>query len=164
MKFYENLFYTEHNALGIVRKYKFDNNYGASVLEYFDFAKEKTMFEIVVLEFEENGMHKITYRTGITNNVLNVERKGLENVLERIKNLPDRKRIEIKKERIDEVKIYYFKFINGRYETVFEVRKFKNNKYKIASYGAGKDIEKLFIPFSEAKEFFKTIKAYKKEF
>ena len=164
MKFYENLFYTEHSVLRIVRKYKFDNDYGASVLEYFDFAKEKTMFEIVVLEFEENGIHKITYRTEITNDVLKVERKGLENVLERIKNLPDRKRIEIKKERIEEVKIYYFKFINGRYETVFEVRKFKNNKYKIASYGAGKDIEKLFIPFSEVKEFFKTIKAYKKEF
>ena len=164
MKFYENLFYTEHNVLGIVRKYKFDNDYGASVLEYFDFAKEKIMFEIAVLEFEKNGMHKITYRTEITNDVLKVERKGLENVLERIKNLPDRKRIEIKKERIEEVKIYYFKFINGRYETVFEVRKFKNNKYKIASYGAGKDIEKLFIPFSEVKEFFKTIKAYKKEF
>lgn len=104
MKFYENLFYTEHNTLGIVRKYKFDNNYGASVLEYFDFKKEKIMFEIAVLEFEENGMFKITYRTGITNDILRVERKKVADVLEKIKNLPDRKRIELKKKTLEKLK------------------------------------------------------------
>lgn len=163
--FNENLFYTNNNhTLGTLRYYKFENGFGASVLEYFDFVKEKTMFEIAVLEFENDVKFKITYRTGITGDVLRVERKKVADVLEKIKNLPDRKRIELKKENIGEVKVIYFKFIDGRFETVFEIRKFKNDKYRIASYGTGKDIDKHFVNFETVKDFFRTIKEFKKEF
>ena len=98
--FNENLFYTNNNhTLGTLRYYKFENGFGASVLEYFDFAKEKIMFEIAVLEFENDVKFKITYKTGITGDVLRVERKKVADVLEKIKNLPDRKRIELKKRK-----------------------------------------------------------------
>ncbi len=102
--------------------------------------------------------------SGIKKDGLRVERKKVADVLEKIKNLPDRKRIELKKENIGEVKVIYFKFIDGRFETVFEIRKFKNDKYRIASHGTGKDVDKHFVNFETVKDFFRTIKTFKKEF
>lgn len=164
-KFNKNLFYSDNtHCLGNIRHYKFENGFGAATLEYFDFTKNKIMYEIAVLEFEENGFYKITYKTPVTADVVKVERKKLDDVLTQIAELPGRKRIELKKENIGEVKVIYFKFIDGRFETVFEIRKFKNNKYRIASYGTGKDIDKHFVNFETVKEFFRTIKNYKMEF
>ena len=164
-KFNKCLFYSDNtNCLGTIRHYKFENGFGAATLEYFDSTKNKIMYEIAVLEFEENGFYKITYKTPVTADVVKVERKKLDDILTQIAELPKRKRVEIKKKTDGRVKIYLFKFIIAECKAVFEIRKFKNGMYKIASYGAYKDIEKYFVDFKEVKEFFRVIKNYKKEF
>lgn len=99
-KFNKNLFYSDNTrCLGTIRHYKFENGFGAATLEYFDFTKNKIMYEIAVLEFEENGFYKITYKTPVTADVVKVERKKLDDVLTQIAELPDRKRIELKKRK-----------------------------------------------------------------
>ena len=51
-------------------KFKFENNYGASVIKHFgSYGFEEDLFELAVLNFENSDVGKICYETPITNDV-----------------------------------------------------------------------------------------------
>mgnify|MGYP003371706597 CR=1 FL=1 len=64
-----------------------------------------------------------------------------------------------KYEKIDRVRILKIYYTYKDVTMLFEIRKFKKNLYKIASYGANKNIEELFVPFTQVKKFFEFMKA-----
>ena len=66
---------------------------------------------------------------------------------------------KFKYEKMDRVRILKIYYTYGDITLLFEIRKFKKNLYKIASYGARGNIEELFVPFTKVKEFFKFMKA-----
>lgn len=50
--------------------YKFDNNYGASIVRhYFSYGHEKGLFELAVMDFK-TGYGRICYDTPITDDVI----------------------------------------------------------------------------------------------
>lgn len=68
--------------------FKFDNNYGASVIKHkYSYGYEDDLFELAVLYFEDD-IPFITYSTPITDDVIgNLTNDQVLELLERIKNL-----------------------------------------------------------------------------
>lgn len=73
---------------GFNHRFKFDNNYGASVVKHkFSYGYDKDLFELAVLYFEDD-VPFITYSTPITDDVIgNLTNDEVLELLERIKNL-----------------------------------------------------------------------------
>lgn len=73
---------------GFNHRFKFDNNYGASVIKHqFSYGYEEDLFELAVLYFE-GDIPFITYSTHITDDVVgNLTNDEVLELLERIKNL-----------------------------------------------------------------------------
>jgi len=70
-------------------RFKFDNDYGASVIKHYgSYGYEEDLFELAVLFFDDKGQSHLTYNTPITNDVVGylTNDKVLE-LLEQIKNL-----------------------------------------------------------------------------
>lgn len=74
-------------------RFKFENNYGASVVKHFgSYGYEQDKFELAVLRFEENGTDYITYNTPITDNVIGwLDNNEVLELLKKIKNLKEGK-------------------------------------------------------------------------
>jgi hypothetical protein len=75
-----------HN--GIQKIYRFENGLGASVIQHeFSYGNELDLWEIAVLEFEEE-LYSLTYETEVTDDVIgNLTLEQVEEVLNKIKNL-----------------------------------------------------------------------------
>ena len=70
-------------------RFKFDNDYGASVIKHYgSYGYAEDLFELAVLFFDDKGQGHLTYNTPITNDVVGylTNDKVLE-LLEQIKNL-----------------------------------------------------------------------------
>lgn len=76
------------NTFGIHHWFKFNNNYGASVVKHkFSYGYDEDLFELAVLYFD-GGIPFITYSTPITDDVIgNLTNDQVLELLERIKNL-----------------------------------------------------------------------------
>ena len=81
----ENLVKEFYHLGGICRRYRFANNYGASVINH----QYSYGLELAVLDFKEDEEGRITYDTPITDNVIgHIESdKELNKILNRIKRL-----------------------------------------------------------------------------
>ena len=69
--------------------FKFDNNYGASVIKHWgSYGYEDDLFELAVLEFDKKGNTHITYKTPITDDVVGyLTNNDVIRYLNKIKNL-----------------------------------------------------------------------------
>lgn len=69
--------------------FKFDNNYGASVIKHFgSYGFENDLFELAVLKFDDNNDWDLCYETPITDNVIgNLTNDEVLDCLERIRKL-----------------------------------------------------------------------------
>lgn len=58
------------NKSSFSHKFRFDNDYGASVIKHFgSYGFEEDLFELAVLDFKDNENGKLCYDTEITNDV-----------------------------------------------------------------------------------------------
>lgn len=78
-----------YKQYGFNYRFKFDNNYGASVIKHYgSYGYDEDLFELAVLSFDENDRPYITYSTPITDDVIgNLNNDQVLELLERIKNL-----------------------------------------------------------------------------
>lgn len=76
-----------HN--GIQKIYRFENNYGASVVQHdFSYGNELDLWELGVLEFNNNETYNLNYNTEITDDVLGqLSWDQVEELLKKIKGL-----------------------------------------------------------------------------
>lgn len=86
----------DHTSTGSFSGYrhrmKFHNGYGASIVSnQYSYGGNEGLFEIAVLEYDENDESSICYDTPITDDVLGYLTWGdVDSVLEQIKALPPR--------------------------------------------------------------------------
>ena len=83
----KDLIATSENILGNIKKYRFSNNYGASVIDINGMGIE---YEVAVLEFysNEHNDSNITYDTPITDDVLKLySEKAVDLILSEIEQL-----------------------------------------------------------------------------
>lgn len=86
------LIYNRKHPLGIgsQKVYRFENNYGASVLYDMDTNTILGLYELAIIKFlsAENNDYELDYSTPITNNVLSfLEEKEVLKTLEEIQKL-----------------------------------------------------------------------------
>lgn len=75
---------------GVQRLYKFDNEYGASVIRHnSSYGSEKGLWELAVIKYESDGVkYKLVYDTEITQDVIgHLDESEIEQLLVRISNL-----------------------------------------------------------------------------
>lgn len=74
---------------GILKRYRFENNYGASIIRNKQSrGHEKGLFELAVLKFDKNNNPCICYNTPLTNNVIGyLNWEEVIEYLEKIQNL-----------------------------------------------------------------------------
>ena len=75
---------------GTQKVYKFENGYGASVIEggTYTYGAEEGLQELAVLKFKEAGDYSLCYDTEITDDVLGyLTEQDVKDLLERIENL-----------------------------------------------------------------------------
>ena len=75
---------------GVQYMFRFENNYGASVVKHFgSYGHENDLWELAVLKFDaETGKWNLTYDTEITDDVLGWKTDGeIRDLLKRIKEL-----------------------------------------------------------------------------
>lgn len=80
------------SSLGVGQwRFKFENNYGASVVKHWgSYGYEEDKFELAVIYFDENGKDYITYNTPITDNVIGwLDNNEVLELLKKIKNLKE---------------------------------------------------------------------------
>lgn len=72
-------------------RFKFDNEYGASVVKHFgSYGYEDDLFELGVVWYGDNEFGNLTYNTDITNDVIGyLTNEQVLELLERIKNLDE---------------------------------------------------------------------------
>ena len=59
-----------YNKSSFSHRFKFDNNYGASVVKHFgSYGFEEDLFELAVLDFKNSKFGNLCYDTEITNDV-----------------------------------------------------------------------------------------------
>ncbi len=83
----KNLIAKDKNILGNIKRYRFSNNYGASVIDMGGLGME---YEVAVLEFysDEHNDSNITYDTPITDDVLKLySEKAVDLILSEIEQL-----------------------------------------------------------------------------
>ena len=94
--FEENLMNTEkHRCLydvdGIQYLFRFDNNYGASVIKHSgSYGYKEDLWELAVIKFYGDGIHdwNLNYETPITDDVIGWQTdEGIRNLLQQIKEL-----------------------------------------------------------------------------
>jgi hypothetical protein len=83
-------YYIESKYLG-QWLFKFENNYGASVIKHFgSYGYEDDLFELAVLYFDEDDIYHLSYNTPITNDVIGyLSNDNVMDYLEKIKKLGD---------------------------------------------------------------------------
>lgn len=76
-----------HN--GIQKIYRFENGYGASVVRHdFSYGTELDLWELGVLEFDENEIYFLTYETELTDDVIgHLTWEQVEETLKQIKEM-----------------------------------------------------------------------------
>lgn len=82
-----DLIATGKNILGNIKRYRFSNNYGASVIDMGGLGME---YEVAVLEFysDEHNDFNLTYDTPITDDVLKLySEKAVDLILSEIEQL-----------------------------------------------------------------------------
>lgn len=82
-----DLIATDKNILGNIKRYRFSNNYGASVIDMGGLGME---YEVAVLEFysDEHNDFNLTYDTPITDDVLKLySEKAVDLILSEIEQL-----------------------------------------------------------------------------
>lgn len=77
---------------GVRYRFKFDNNYGASVIkQYGSYGYKEDLWELAVIEFrnpDDPEDYELTYDTPITNDVIGyLTDERVREILEKIKNL-----------------------------------------------------------------------------
>ena len=79
-----------HSDGGIQKLYKFDNNYGASVVHHsYSYGNEDGLWELAVIEFIDDLDWDIAYDTPITDDVIGyLTDEDVEKILHKIKELP----------------------------------------------------------------------------
>lgn len=66
---FDNMF-KYYNNDSFSHRFKFDNDYGASVVKHFgSYGYEDDLFELAVLKYNKNGKSHLCYDTEITNDV-----------------------------------------------------------------------------------------------
>lgn len=82
-----DLIATDKNILGNIKRYRFSNNYGASVIDVGGMGIE---YEVAVLEFysDKHNDFNLTYETPITDDVLKLHNeKAVDFILDEIEAL-----------------------------------------------------------------------------
>ncbi len=74
---------------GVQKIYKFDNGYGASVVQHdFSYGRNSDQWELAVIKFKEDDDWVLDYDTPITDDVIGyLEKEEVEELLERIRDL-----------------------------------------------------------------------------
>lgn len=74
---------------GVQRLYRFDNGYGASVIQHRgSFGHEQGLWELAVIVYEKGNKFSLVYDTDITNDVIgDLTEEEVEQYLERISKL-----------------------------------------------------------------------------
>lgn len=80
---------TDYTNGGVQHRYKFDNNYGASVVKHdFSYGGKDGLWELAVLDFSIDKTGELTYHTPITQDVIGyLAWKKVEEILQEIKEL-----------------------------------------------------------------------------
>ncbi len=80
---------TDYFSNGVAHRYKFDNNYGASVIKHdYSYGGKNGLWELAVLDFSIDISGEITYHTPITQDVIgHLAWKNVESILQEIKEL-----------------------------------------------------------------------------
>ena len=88
-EFKPNLIETSALLGGVQYKFKFDNNYGASVIKHFgSYGHEADLWELAVLKFDESGDWHLCYNTPITDDVIgSLTDSEVRDILQKIKEL-----------------------------------------------------------------------------
>ena len=89
---FENyLFSKEYDMGGVLYRFKFNNNFGASVIKHdYSYGQEEDLWELGVLMFGDGYLERgvLTYDTPITNDIIPwLTDEEVRNLLERIKGL-----------------------------------------------------------------------------
>lgn len=79
-----------HDDGGIQKLYKFDNNYGASVVHHsYSYGNEDGLWELAVIKFTDDLDWDVNYNTPITDYVIGyLTDEDVEEILNEIKELP----------------------------------------------------------------------------
>tara|TARA_B100000497_G_C7641714_1_gene385781 strand:+ start:74 stop:361 length:288 start_codon:yes stop_codon:yes gene_type:complete len=85
----EFLLNTDYINNGLQHRYKFNNNYGASVVKHdFSYGGKNGLWELAVLDFTVDKLGAITYHTPITQDVIgHLAWNNVESILQEIKEL-----------------------------------------------------------------------------
>ena len=85
----EFLLNTDYINNGVQHRYKFNNDYGASVVKhYFSYGGKNGLWELAVLDFTVDKSGAITYHTPITQDVVgHLAWNNVESILQEIKEL-----------------------------------------------------------------------------
>jgi len=85
----EFLLNTDYINNGVQHRYKFNNDYGASVVKHdFSYGGQNGLWELAVLDFTVDKTDEITYHTPITQDVVgHLAWDNVESILQEIKEL-----------------------------------------------------------------------------
>ena len=85
----EFLLNTDYINNGVQHRYKFNNDYGASVVKHdFSYGGKNGLWELAVLDFTVDKSCAITYHTPITQDVVgHLAWNNVESILQEIKEL-----------------------------------------------------------------------------
>ena len=85
----EFLLNTDYINHGVQHRYKFNNDYGASVVKHdFSYGGQNGLWELAVLDFTVDKTGEITYHTPITQDVVgHLAWDNVESILQEIKEL-----------------------------------------------------------------------------
>jgi hypothetical protein len=85
----EFLLNTDYINNGVQHRYKFSNDYGASVVKHdFSYGGQNGLWELAVLDFTVDKTGEITYHTPITQDVVgHLAWDNVESILQEIKEL-----------------------------------------------------------------------------
>ena len=74
---------------GVQNVYKFDNGYGASVVQHeFSYGSHENLWELAVIHFDEDGEWSLDYSTPITDDVIGwIDMMQVMEILLQIQNL-----------------------------------------------------------------------------
>jgi len=85
----EFLLDTDYLDNGVQHRYKFENNYGASVVKHdFSYGGKEGLWELAVLDYSMDSTGEMCYTSGITDDVIGyLSWKNVEGILQEIKQL-----------------------------------------------------------------------------
>lgn len=84
-----NVLSVDRTNTGVQYVFKFDNNYGASIIKRRgSYGLDKDLWELAVIRFESVDVWRLTYDTEITDNVIGyLTDEEVNEILHKIKNL-----------------------------------------------------------------------------